>query len=1114
MDAATSERLYHRLKAEFTERVIPRILMVYLTCLTRVDEEKIRLEEERTGPSLGAAELFRRLVDRPNWFEDLVKALRHRNVGLADLADKFCRERTLLPVHVSIQSASNGDQIQISTPEEDMDVEDEPPQATSSQQQLLNRFQVILQNSHTEESLLQLSNILGQIEVQWGGVRIGSIIFMLHPRTLESLNKLIEWYEGGILARLINTTIVTPELFQKFREEAVLFEIKLESVKLKITVDMMEVESCKNWLILQKELLFACKPVEGLAMLNTGEKTFGMEKEERAIKRIKALRIALTPSLLGALEDPFLEGDFIQAGPQVLNYDGSAENGEIADRSVASTRIVTLSDSRRVIYDIMSWMEGKLNEKLFSYTAIFKDQLATLCLAVLGNVCVRNKDSVMIMPKGTQCQVMIEKGVAKFLKEEFIEEGMPLQFYIPGNLLELFHTGSVVIAVSIERLQSDGILYPVPMDENEYKFVSCVLRDTMIVSHTLFKIIPKVQRTTRSSLLSYAHKLRYIHIPVCMHEVREAVHIRHQVVINFFKELEKESPENAYEFAVTLLHSLEFCPHSDSKKRLEYFGSKINLLHLGAIFKFKESVLGPAAKQFLATCVFHGFLNKVELAGSNSSSDMNKILKENLQDFRRTSAGPLKFRMPNLQSLSNENILAVFRCIQILDLVNCSSEEQIYVEREDGSLIVELQKDSPAFTDGIEIDISFNVLDLGHLERLIHCLQTLSYIVVLSLQGTYIQPKNGLAKLLHNCDRLSTITKLDLSKSPMLSSQTAPFGFRYIPNVTQLDVSYCNLSDRSFKNLCKDICHLTKLSQLCINDNDITHSGLTSLSIAILNNGSLVKFMLCNNPLGQEGGIPLNIILQKNSFLEIFDISNCSLLDHGLNSLASALPKSLKFFSFGKNHAVSSGTRSILQAIKKCTKLQRLNIDECLICSPESGPSSSVEKEFVAIICTSSAWDYLSMNHCNLGKTEVFQQLAQDMQYLSELTVLNLEGNGLDETQVSWLSKILNHLEFLQTLNLSKNGLEDESLLILIENLRTEALETVVISYNKVKMVETAKDIIDKMLQKKRLSSLDLRQNSFRVPHLLQMLKEFSANIEEETEVSATIRINQLVMNL
>ncbi|KAL3832430.1 hypothetical protein ACJMK2_024073 [Sinanodonta woodiana] len=1111
MDATTSERIYHRLKAEFTERVIPRILMVYLTCLSRVDEEKVRSEEERTGTSLGAAELFRRLIDRPNWFEDLDKALRHRNVGLADLADKFCKERDLLPVQVSIQSASDSGQIQISTPEEDMEVDEGPPQATSLQQELLSRFQVILQNPHSEERLLQLSNILGQIEVKWGGIRFGSIIFMLHPRTLDSLNKLIEWYNGGVLPRLIHSTIVTPELFQKFREEAIRFEIKLESVKLKITINMMEVESCKNWLILQKELLLACKPVEGLAVLSTGEKTLNIEKEKRVLKRIKALRIALTPSLVSALEDPFLEGDFIQAGPQVLNYDASAENGE---RSSASTRVVTFSDCRRVIYDIMSWMEGNLNEKLSRYTDIFKDQLATLCLAVLGNVCVKNKDSVVIMPEGNQCKILIEKEVAKFLEEELKEEGMPLRFDIPNHLLELLHIGSAVISVSIERLQSDGILYPVPMDENEYRFVSCILRDSIIVSHTLFKIIPKVQRTTKSSLLSFAHKLRYIHIPVCMHEVREAVHFRHQVVINTFKELEKESSENAYEFAVTLLHSLEFCPHSDSKRRLEYFGSKINLLHNNAIFKFKESLLGPAAKQFLATCVSHGFLSKVELAGSNSSSDMNKILKESIQEFRTTPEGPLKFRMPNLKILSNENILAVFRCIQVLDLVNCSSEEKICVEREDGSLIVELQKDSPAFNDGIEIDVSINVLDLAHLDRLIHCLQTLSYIVFFSLQGTDILPKNGLAKLFQKCDRLSTITKLDLSKSPILSSQTVPFGFQYIPNVTQLDVSHCILSDRSFKNLCKEIGHLTKLSQLCINDNDITHNGLTSLSIAILNTGSLVKFMLCNNPLGPEGGIPLSIILQKNLFLEILDISNCKLFDDGLHFLASALPKSLKFFSLGKNHALTLGTRSILQAITKCTKLQRLSIDDCMICSPESGPSSSVENEFVALVCTSSAWDYLSLNHCNLGKTAVFQKLAQDMKYLSELTILNLEGNGLDKTQVPWLSKILNNLQFLETLNLSENDFEDESLLKLMENLRTESLKTVVISANKVKMEKTARDIIDKMLKKKTLTSLDLRQNSFIVPDLLQMLKEFNATIKEETTVSATLTIKQLFIYL
>ena len=54
-------------------------------------QERVQTKERQSGAILAADELFNLLIRRPNWSEDLKKALRKPNVAHPDLADEIDR---------------------------------------------------------------------------------------------------------------------------------------------------------------------------------------------------------------------------------------------------------------------------------------------------------------------------------------------------------------------------------------------------------------------------------------------------------------------------------------------------------------------------------------------------------------------------------------------------------------------------------------------------------------------------------------------------------------------------------------------------------------------------------------------------------------------------------------------------------------------------------------------------------------------------------------------------------------------------------------------------------------------------------------------------------------
>ncbi|XP_077992450.1 uncharacterized protein LOC144446537 [Glandiceps talaboti] len=84
------KQVEREMRAKLASCIIPGTLMPYLTCLTDHDRENIRCEIRINGDRDGANMLLDRLKKKgPQWYKELINALREDEVGLSELADDF-----------------------------------------------------------------------------------------------------------------------------------------------------------------------------------------------------------------------------------------------------------------------------------------------------------------------------------------------------------------------------------------------------------------------------------------------------------------------------------------------------------------------------------------------------------------------------------------------------------------------------------------------------------------------------------------------------------------------------------------------------------------------------------------------------------------------------------------------------------------------------------------------------------------------------------------------------------------------------------------------------------------------------------------------------------------
>ena len=569
---------------------------------------------------------------------------------------------------------------------------------------------------------------------------------------------------------------------------------------------------------------------------------------------------------------------------------------------------------RQLVSEIMNWISTIYDDQLSKFDEDMQDILNTLALVIMGNICLHNDNSIHIEDEPSVFKVILEEDVKQFLKQELVHLTKRMHFDVPNMLFIGLETGSVVVPMNIEQLIIQNILYSVPLKRGFYRFVSNILRDFLIGAAICYKTLPAVQRDVKTTLLQYFHKFKYLHIPVCSPLTSQAAHTHNQVVINMYKEIEKNNPAMADEFANTLLCSLEFCNRPEAKGWLEYFGSKLKLIHSEGTFKRDDGVLRKETKQLLASLVAHDILYKFMISDSMVTADTKALIKSKVNDFAQQRN--FTFRGDGIFSAKTEiDTVAILRCIQVLDLINCSSDVEL---SEDGKLLCELEKKSPVLEKGISLDLSHNTFSLQLSHNLHVCLSTVHALTSLSLVGMTNMNLQWLRAVFKR-GYLSDLKTLDLSENRVFEGFGRELGLKYCPDLTHLILSKCSINDQVLDIFCKETKSLHKLRHLNISDNDITPSGLISLTNCLADKCTLTNVSLSGNSLGGRNvgcGLVLSTLLKGAPLLEVLELSDTGLIDNDIALIHQSLPATLRVIDLGGNN-LSEASYNMLTEISR-----------------------------------------------------------------------------------------------------------------------------------------------------------------------------------------------------
>ena len=145
-----------------------------------------------------------------------------------------------------------------------------------------------------------------------------------------------------------------------------------------------------------------------------------------------------------------------------------------------------------------------------------------------------------------------------------------------------------------------------------------------------------------------------------------------------------------------------------------------------------------------------------------------------------------------------------------------------------------------------------------------------------------------------------------------------------------LDIRKNSLSSNSVASLSsllqQSVC---QLRELYISRCGIRGEGAVQLGTGLINNHSLTKLWMGDNPIGDIGAAALGVMIRDNTVLETLHIDNCEITSQGFVQLAAELISntSLKILRHSGNHCGMEGAKTISNMLEENKTLQWLRLD-------------------------------------------------------------------------------------------------------------------------------------------------------------------------------------------
>lgn len=221
--------------------------------------------------------------------------------------------------------------------------------------------------------------------------------------------------------------------------------------------------------------------------------------------------------------------------------------------------------------------------------------------------------------------------------------------------------------------------------------------------------------------------------------------------------------------------------------------------------------------------------------------------------------------------------------------------------------------------------------------------------------------------------------------------------------------------------------HCPGIECLNLSDNAFGPAGANAIA-PFLEKLSLTSFLINNNGLGQLGGSIIASSLKSMSTLSIFSIGRNRLENDGAIAIAEAIKSgfssSLRQFSIFQNGITKNGVLALCDAISTCQCLEILDFQDNTFTLETA---LAFAKNVIPRIAPSMR--ILSLNDCLLtrkGSKAILEKMLRSKPTFPNLVLLGLQYNGICDSELQLLIRLVVQMPHLQSLQLNGNSFDPE----------------------------------------------------------------------------------------
>ncbi|XP_072307423.1 leucine-rich repeat-containing protein 34 [Eucyclogobius newberryi] len=253
-------------------------------------------------------------------------------------------------------------------------------------------------------------------------------------------------------------------------------------------------------------------------------------------------------------------------------------------------------------------------------------------------------------------------------------------------------------------------------------------------------------------------------------------------------------------------------------------------------------------------------------------------------------------------------------------------------------------------------------------------------------------------------------------------------------DVTALDLSYNNITDKGVKHLAELLQGENSLRSLDLTFNDIGESGAQLLSQSLQSNTTLLSLTLSGNKVKNVGAMRLADLLQVNHALQELRLEHCDLDTQSVIAFAIVLKSNRTLLSLDISRPLLFGHQEewavhFSQMLAVNRSLQELHLGAMGIMS------SGIERLSKALLFNHSL-KYLNLRGNRVTRDDVLPLVDALVRKDSALEVLDLTANQVEDEGAEYLSGALASPNCsLKELSLSSNSIRTAGLLSLAKAL-------------------------------------------------------------------------------